>query len=134
MKCHNYVYFRSPNDGLVVHVSADNSKFLQIADELGIMKQTHSGIMKSFNISCLDEFFLTETMDIDNILTRADKQIIIKHAVDCIRANEYERYLPGYKNHQLFHGQSLIAACYEEGLIVNIYSLRDTVELNSWHL
>lgn len=122
----------SPNEGLVVHVSAENSKFLQIADELGIMKPTRSGDMKSFNISCLDDFFLNESMDIDDILTRADKQIIIKYAVDSIRANDYERNLPGYKLIQFYHGQSIIAACCEEGLIVNVYSLRDTVECDDF--
>lgn len=84
--------------------------------------------MKNFNISCLDDFFLDESMEIDNILTMADKQIIIKHAVDSIRANEYEKHLPGNESVQLYHGQSIIAACLEEGLVVNIYSLRDTVK------
>lgn len=125
---------QSANEGLIIHVSAENSKFLQIADELGIMKQTRSGVMKSINISCLDEFFLNETMDIDDILTRADKQIIIKYTLDSIRANEYERYLPGYKLVQLYHGQSIIAACYAEGLIIDYYPLRDTAKFCYDHL
>lgn len=92
------------------------------------MKPTKGGVMKNFNISCLDDFFLDESMEIDNILTMADKQIIIKHAVDSIRANEYEKHLPGNESVPLYHGQSIIAACLEEGLVVNIYSLRDTVK------
>lgn len=92
------------------------------------MKPTISGVMKSFNISCLDDFFLNNTMDIDDILTLADKQIIIKHAIDSIRAKEYERHLPGHEIIQFYHGQSIIAACLEEELIINIYSLRDTVK------
>lgn len=84
--------------------------------------------MKNFNISCLDEFFLNDSMDIDDLLTMADKQMIIKYAVDSIRANEYERHLPGNEMVQFYHGQSIIAACFEEGVIASVYSLRDTVE------
>lgn len=79
----------------MLHVSARNTKFLQIADELEIMKKTKSGVMKNFNISCLDDFFLDGNMDVENILTAADKQIIVKHVLDNIKANEHEKSLPG---------------------------------------
>lgn len=92
------------------------------------MKPTRSGIMKHFNISCLDDFFLNESMDIDGLLTLADKQMIIKYAVDSIRASEHERHLPGFEIVSFYHGQSIISACLEEGIILNIYSLRDTVK------
>lgn len=59
------------------------------------MKKTKSGVMKNFNISCLDDFFLDGNMDVENILTAADKQIIVKHALDNIKASEHERFLPG---------------------------------------
>lgn len=118
---------RSPNQGLVIHLSADNSKFLQIADELELMKPTRSGVMKNFNISCLDDFFVNEKMEIDNVLTLADRQTIIKHALDNVRAMPHEKHLPGYEHVLLYHGQSIVAALHEEGLIANIYSLRDTV-------
>lgn len=51
--------------------------------------------MKNFNISCLDDFFLDGNMDVENILTAADKQIIVKHVLDNIKANEHEKSLPG---------------------------------------
>lgn len=124
----NYYYIFSPHKGLIIHVSAENCKFLQIADELELMKQTRSGVMKNFNISCLDDFYVDDTMAIDNVLTLAERQMIIKYAIDNIKATEIEKILPGYENVQLYHGQSLINACIEEGLIVNIFSLRDTVE------
>lgn len=110
-----------------MHLSAENCKFLQIADELEIMKPTRSGVMKTFNISCLDDFFVDDNMAIDNVLTLADRQIIIKHALDSIRASPIEKHVPGYEHMTLYHGQSLIDALQMEGLIENIYSLRDTV-------
>lgn len=106
-------------------MSAQNYKFLQIADELELMKPTRSGVMKNFNVSCLDDFFIDDSMAIDNVLTLADRQMIIKHAIDNIKANEIEKYIPGYEHIQLYHGQSIINACMEESLIINIFALRD---------
>lgn len=91
------------------------------------MKPTRSGVMKNFNISCLDEFFVDDNMAIDNVLTLADRQIIMKHALDSIRANPNEKHVPGYEHMPLYHGQPLVDALQMEGLIENIYSLRDTV-------
>lgn len=95
------------------------------------MKPTRSGVMKNFNISCLDDFFIDDSMAIDNVLTVADRQMIIKHAVDNIKATEIEKFIPGYENVLLYHGKSLIHACMEQGLIVNMFSLRDTVSMIS---
>lgn len=112
---------------MVLHISARNTKFLHIADELEIMKKTKSGVMKNFNISCLDDFFLDGNTDVDNVLTAADRQLIIKHALDSIKANEYEKHLPGMENVQFYHGQSIIAACMEEGVIECVYALQNNV-------
>lgn len=85
--------------------------------------------MKNFNISCLDDFFIDDSMAIDNVLTLGERQMIIKYAIDNIKANEFEKFIPGYEHLLLYHGQSLVQACLEEELITNIFSLRDTVEL-----
>lgn len=84
--------------------------------------------MKNFNISCLDDFFVSDSMAIDNVLTLADRQMIIKYAIDNIKATEIEKFIPGYEHVLLYHGQSLMNACMREGLIVNMLTLRDTVE------
>lgn len=132
----------------MLHVSARNTKFLQIADELEIMKKTKSGVMKIFNISCLDDFFLDGNMDVENILTAADKQIIVKHALDNIKANEHERSLPGSEHVSFqtdphvsfmlliesiqvnfYHGQSIISACLEQGIVESVYPLQNEVRV-----
>lgn len=84
--------------------------------------------MKNFNISCLDDFFVDDSMAVDNVLTLGDRQMLIKHAIDNIKATDFEKFIPGYEHSLLYHGESLIAACHNEGLIENIYSLRDRVE------
>lgn len=118
----------SPHKGLIIHVSAENFKFLQIADELELMKPTRTGVMRNFNISCLDDFFIDDDMAIDTVLTLGERQMLLKHAIDSIKATEFEKCIPGYEHVLLYHGQSLIQACLEEELIVNVFSLRDTVE------
>lgn len=95
-----------------------------------IMKMTKSGVMKNFNVSCLDDFFLDESMDIDNVLTAADRQIIVKYALDSIRAVESERHLPGMEQVAFYQGQSVIAACLEEGVIECVYALQNTVRMS----
>lgn len=117
---------RSSSERLILHVSAKNEKFLQLADELEIMKKTKSGVMKNFNISCLDDFFLDGNMDVDNLLTAGDRQIIIKHALDSIKATEHETRLPGTEV-TFYHGESIINACLNANIIECVYALQDKV-------
>lgn len=64
----------------------------------------------------------------DDILTPADRQVIIKYALDNIRANENEKHFRGKDdNISLYHGESIIQAAIEADLIVNLYSLHDKV-------
>lgn len=106
-------------------MSARANKFLQFADELEIMKRTKSGVMKNFNVSSMDDFFLDDSMDIDDVLTQADRQIIVKHALDSIKAGECERHLPGMEHVQFYHGESIVTACLEAGVIECVYALQD---------
>lgn len=64
-------------------------------------------------------------MTMDDILTPADKQFVIKHALENIKAQADERQLPGYAAVSLYHGQSIIHAAMSEELIVNMFTLHD---------
>jgi anoctamin-10 len=64
-------------------------------------------------------------MTVEDILTPADKQVVIKYALDDIKAQADERHIPGYSASFLYHGQSIIHAAISEELIVNMYSLHD---------
>ena len=66
-------------------------------------------------------------MNANDLLTPADRQIIIKYALDSIRAIENERYIPGTKSITLYHGESIIQACIKGEVIKNMYSLHDKV-------
>jgi len=64
-------------------------------------------------------------MTIEDILTPADKQFVIKYALENIKAASDERQLPGYAAIQLYHGQSVVHAALTEELIVDMFSLHD---------
>jgi anoctamin-10 len=64
-------------------------------------------------------------MTMDDILTPADKQFVIKYALENIKAQADERQLPGYAAVSLYHGQSIIHAAMSEELIVNMFTLHD---------
>lgn len=66
-----------------------------------------------------------ESMIVDDILTASDKQLIIKHALDTIMAQENEKKFPGQDQAELYHGQSIIQAALYEEFIINMYSLHD---------
>ncbi|KAL9707566.1 hypothetical protein quinque_011084 [Culex quinquefasciatus] len=107
---------------LVLHISATQMKFLEIADDMGFMKRSKTGIIRNFNVACLDDFFYDENMALEDILTPADRQIVIKYALENIRAAEHEHHIPGTKI-QLYHGQSIIQAAQHKEIITNFYSL-----------
>ncbi|XP_058824680.1 anoctamin-10 isoform X2 [Topomyia yanbarensis] len=113
---------------LNLHISATQMKFLEIADDMGFMKQTKTGIIRNFNVACLDDFFYDETMAVEDILTSADRQIIIKYALENIRTFEHEHHIPGTKV-QLYHGQSIIQAAQQAEIITHFYSLHDKSKL-----
>lgn len=66
-----------------------------------------------------------ESMIVDDILSASDKQLIIKHALDTIKAQESEKKFPGQDHAELYHGQSIIQAALYEEFIINMYSLHD---------
>lgn len=65
-------------------------------------------------------------MTIEDILTPADKQFVVRFALENMKTLADERYIPGYHSHiPLYHGQSIIHAALSEELIVNMFSLHD---------
>lgn len=98
---------------------------MEIADEIGFLKPTKSQGMKSFNIGSLDDFLYEEDMTIEEILTPAEKQFAIKYALENIKANSDEHFIPGSTLTHLYHGQSIICASINDELIVDFYSLHD---------
>lgn len=64
-------------------------------------------------------------MTVEDILTPADKQLVIKYALENIKAQADDRHIPGCNAIALYHGQSIIHVAISEELITNMFSLHD---------
>jgi anoctamin-10 len=92
--------------GLTLHVSASKIKFLEVAEELELRKRDKCGLIREFNVSQLDDF-LEDGMHVDDLLTTADKQYIVRHELENIRALTEDDQVPGYPAFRLYEGQSI---------------------------
>lgn len=125
------------SEGAVLHISASTIKFLEAAEEMEIMKCDKNGINREFTVNNLEDF-LPDGMHVDDFLTTAEKQKIIKHELENIRALPQENSIPGYPQYTLYEGQSIIHVCLTEHLIKTLYPLHDVESLkklgNNWYM
>jgi anoctamin-10 len=91
---------------LILHVSASKIKFLEVAEELELRKRDKCGLVREFAVSQLDDF-LEDGMHVDDLLTTAEKQYIVRHELENIRALADELHVPGYPALRLYEGQSI---------------------------
>ncbi|XP_063918070.1 anoctamin-10 isoform X2 [Zophobas morio] len=113
-----------PEDGWMLHLSASKIKFLETAEEMELMKEDKAGVMREFTVSQLEEF-LPEGMHVDDLLTLAEKQTIVRHELENIRALAEDAHIPGYPTYTLYEGQSIFQVCVKFNIILNVYPLHD---------
>nr|CAD7571941.1 unnamed protein product [Timema californicum] len=127
--------FLSPQ-GLILHVSASSIKFLEVAEELEIKKKDSQGLVREFTVSQLEDFLL-DGMHVQDLITTADKQYIVRHELENIRALEEDIHVPGYPTLTLYEGQSIVQVCLHWELLDSIYPLHDLEALeklgNKWY-
>ncbi|XP_039279552.1 anoctamin-10 isoform X2 [Nilaparvata lugens] len=122
---------RLNNDiGLILHVSANHFKLLELAEELDIRKRDRKGSIRDFTMSAMDDFINLQSSDCSSdILSTAEKQSLVRHELENIRALENENSVPGYTNIHLYEGQSILMACLHWRLILQIFPLHDEEEV-----
>jgi anoctamin-10 len=91
---------------VTLHVSASKIKFLEVAEELDLKKCDRSGLIREFTVSQLDDF-LEDGMHVDDLLTTAERQYIVRHELENIRALKDEDQVPSYPVFRLYEGQSI---------------------------
>lgn len=120
---------------LTIHVSAETTTLLDLAEELEIRKIDKSGILREFTLDEIDEF--TTRDGLDEFLTTSEKQTIVRHEIENIRALSHETHVKGYSSCSLYEGQSIAAACLHYGIIKKIYPLHEEEEVKklggSWY-
>ncbi|XP_043241381.1 anoctamin-10-like isoform X3 [Amphibalanus amphitrite] len=124
-----------PGKGLVLHLTASRIKLLETAERMELRKKDRDGYLRDFTCAELDEF-LGEG-GVDGLLTMCEKQRIVLHELEHIRARSAEHQLPGYPSIQLFPGQSVTRLLLQEGIIAQLFPVHDTAELErlgkSWY-
>lgn len=123
--------------GVVLHISASKIKFLEVAEEMEIQKSDKNGQIREFTVTDLDEF-LPSGMRVEDLLTVAERQTIIRHELETIRALAEDDHIPGYPPYTLYEGQSILHVCLQYKLIKNMYPLHDQEALKKlgkkWYL
>lgn len=92
--------------GLTLHVSASKIKLLEVAEELELKKRDKYGLIREFTVSQLDDF-LEDGMHVDDLLTTAEREYIVRHELENIRAQKEDDQVPGYPAFRLYEGQSI---------------------------
>ncbi|XP_049822312.1 anoctamin-10 isoform X2 [Aethina tumida] len=126
----------SVDDGLILHISASKIKFLEIAEEMEMVKTDRNGIMREFIVAELEEF-LPNDMHVDDLLTISERQTIIRHELENIRALAEDDHIPGFNSYVLYEGQSICQVCHRHNIILNMFPLHDEEALkklgNKWY-
>ena len=91
---------------MTLHVSASKIKFLEVAEELDLKKRDKCGLVREFVVSQLEDF-LEDGMHVDDLLTAAERQYIVRHELENIRALKEDDQVPGYPAFRLYEGQSI---------------------------
>ena len=91
---------------MVLHVTATPEGFLECAEYLELKKFDANGNRRDFVVKDLDSF-LRKGVTYENLLTLAEKQIIVRHGLKSIRTVDGEWHIPGYPHITLYLGQAV---------------------------
>lgn len=118
----------NPEDAFVIHISASKIKLLEAAEDMELTKKDINGVMREFTVENLEDF-LPEGTHVDDLFTVADRQTIVRHELENIRALPEDNHIPGYPENPLYKGQSIIEVCKESNIITKIYPLHEEESL-----
>ncbi|BET00034.1 Anoctamin [Nesidiocoris tenuis] len=108
---------------LTVHVTCGSQQLLELAEELEIRKRDRHGVLREFTMHELDDFI--NPSDKAELLSSSEKQTIVRHELENIRALNHEICILSYPEYPLYEGQSILSACLHYGIIKQIYPLHD---------
>lgn len=117
-----------PGDGVILHVSASCRKLLELAEEMELKKRDQAGLMREFIFAHLRDF-VGEKGDREDLLTTAERQLIVRHELDNIRALSEDPSIPGYPNFRMYEGQSIVQVMIHRALVMSMYPLHDKENL-----
>lgn len=117
-----------PGEGVILHVSASCRKLLELAEDMELKKRDKAGLMREFLFAHLRDF-VGEKGSREDLLTTAERQLIVRHELDNIRALSEDPSIPGYPNFRMYEGQSVVQVMIHRLLVSAMYPLHDTEAL-----
>lgn len=104
-------------------VSATSERLL-LAAEIQEMKKLHSdGFHREVTVQDIEGFANSE--DLDSFFTQAEKQKLIYKEIENIRAGELDLHIPGYEQHKLYPGKSIIKKYLSRQVVIQMFPLHD---------
>ncbi|XP_064640001.1 anoctamin-10-like isoform X2 [Lineus longissimus] len=115
----------------VVHISASTNRLLAAAELMELRKPCIDGTLREFSLAEVEHY--KGSGDLDTFLTTAEKQRIVCHEIENIRATEADTQIPGYESKLkgLYPGESIVGRMVHDGLIVQLFPLHEEEELKS---
>ncbi|XP_076358158.1 anoctamin-10-like [Tachypleus tridentatus] len=113
--------------GNLVHISATDTRLLETAELMEIKKADKNGLLREFTLQDMD-LFLHKGMNSSDLLTTSEKQRIIFHELENIRAVD-KQFLFGYPGIKLYAGQSIVQVCQNNGIIKQVFPLHDEEDI-----
>ncbi|XP_028843364.1 anoctamin-10 isoform X1 [Denticeps clupeoides] len=117
-------------DGDVIVVSAPRCTLLRATEELGLCKLDKDGNMSAFSNQDTENFPSSENMQ--EFLTLAEKQFIVKHQLETMRAKKDQR-IPGLTQAKgvLRSRQGILQKLERAGVIRQVFPLHDQKRLTA---
>lgn len=111
----------------VLYIGAKNSRLLTAADMTGLSKIYKDNHYREFSIEDMANFKGIE--DVDSFLTTAEKQKLILHEMEAVRASDEEDHIPGYDKIKLWTGKSILKKYLSRDIITKMYPLHEPEDL-----
>lgn len=111
------------NQETVLFIGGSTDRLLLGAEMMEMMKPYKDGNHREFTVKDITNFRGGD--DPDNLLTMAEKQQIIFHALENIRATEEDEYVPGYEFVKLYSGKTIVKKLLSQDLIKNLFPIHD---------
>ncbi|XP_066569946.1 anoctamin-10 [Amia ocellicauda] len=118
------------DDGDMIVVSAPRCTLLKVTEHLGLSKPYRDGTMSTFSYYDRDHFKNIDNMD--EFLTLAEKQYIIKNELDSLKADQADS-IPGLPEGQgiLYYRETIFQKLQKMGIIRDVYCLHDKEKLDT---
>ena len=89
----------------MLFVGATTERLLLAAEMTSMMKPYKDNTHREFTIRDIENFRGGD--DADNFLTMAEKQQLLLHELEAIRATESDEHVPGYEFVKLYSGRTI---------------------------